>query len=599
MHHGGFFGKLPWKAYIEGSVNYWDYCQFDRFSLTELDKMVEELGYSGYMDYFWLYPGMPLDDGLIPLKDEADVMQMMRLCLPENPVIEIYIVIKSKAEMIKDELAFLGKIKEHISPKKAVIEEIVEEGDESCPQSRKKCATFVSKQKCESSQRKALTWVVEENEEQMLGRDVEEGNVNAEVNVAAENVEVEDEHEVGCENVEVNNEAKDEEMERSDTTLVGSSNRVDEGDDGDNSETTIEDADYEPNFGTESCEIEFEESDNDIGQEDNDMADHIPGTRVESSKGKNSCMGYTYELESEEDLDFDDLQSIYSDSDEGDRYPSFNERSDISDPKFLLGQKFTSFDVLRKAIRTYGIKSRCGVRVVKSEKRRLRAKCAEGCPWTLYATPVEGGMVQIKTYIGDHSCIKVFKSKHTKFGWIAQTYLENVRSDPDISITALRDQINRDFNLDVPRTKVWRGIKKALQIIRGDEKIQFAKLADYGGELRRTNPGSMFKLHLKNLVFQRVFICLEACKEGFLAGCRPIIGVDGCFLKGHYGGQLLAAVGLDANDCIFPIAYARVEVESFDSWHWFLSLLGEKLGIGEANSRDWTITSDRQKVKSW
>ncbi|KAH1114729.1 hypothetical protein J1N35_008107 [Gossypium stocksii] len=40
--------------------------------------------------------------------------------------------------------------------------------------------------------------------------------------------------------------------------------------------------------------------------------------------------------------------------------------------------------------------------------------------------------------------------------------------------------------------------------------------------------------------------------EGLRDGCKPITSLDGCFLKGYYGGHLLSAVGIDANDCIYP-----------------------------------------------
>lgn len=33
----------------------------------------------------------------------------------------------------------------------------------------------------------------------------------------------------------------------------------------------------------------------------------------------------------------------------------------------------------------------------------------------------------------------------------------------------------------------------------------------------------------------------------------PLLGLDGCHLKGPYGGQLLAAVGTDANDGMYPV----------------------------------------------
>ncbi|GJT44863.1 hypothetical protein Tco_0953578 [Tanacetum coccineum] len=34
---------------------------------------------------------------------------------------------------------------------------------------------------------------------------------------------------------------------------------------------------------------------------------------------------------------------------------------------------------------------------------------------------------------------------------------------------------------------------------------------------------------------------------GFKEGLRDLLGLDGCFMKGQYSGQLLTAVGIDAN----------------------------------------------------
>ena len=65
-------------------------------------------------------------------------------------------------------------------------------------------------------------------------------------------------------------------------------------------------------------------------------------------------------------------------------------------------------------------------------------------------------------------------------------------------------------------------------------------------------------------------MCLDACKRGFLQGCRPMIFIDGCHIKTRYRGQLLTDVVIDSNDCIFPIVVAVVEVEDKPNWCWFL-----------------------------
>jgi len=48
-------------------------------------------------------------------------------------------------------------------------------------------------------------------------------------------------------------------------------------------------------------------------------------------------------------------------------------------------------------------------------------------------------------------------------------------------------------------------------------------------------------------IFKRFYVCLNAFKDSFIV-CRPIIGLDGCFLKGYYGGNILFVVGRDSNE---------------------------------------------------
>ena len=87
-------------------------------------------------------------------------------------------------------------------------------------------------------------------------------------------------------------------------------------------------------------------------------------------------------------------------------------------------------------------------------------------------------------------------------------------------------------------------------------------------------------------------MCFLAQRTGYLEGCRPFIGLDGCHLKGPFGGVLLSAVALDANSGIFPIAVCVCEGENTYSWKWFLHLLKEQVG---EETRRITFMSDRQK----
>ncbi|XP_021739511.1 uncharacterized protein LOC110705901 [Chenopodium quinoa] len=91
-----------------------------------------------------------------------------------------------------------------------------------------------------------------------------------------------------------------------------------------------------------------------------------------------------------------------------------------------------------------------------------------------------------------------------------------------------------------------------------------------------------------------MYICLAALKKGFNKGCRPLIGLDGCHLKGAYPGQVLVDVGKDGNNHIFPFAWATMEVENKDTWCWFIQCLQKDVRDCNEGLR-LTFMSDKQK----
>ncbi|GKD06966.1 mutator type transposase [Tanacetum coccineum] len=135
----------------------------------------------------------------------------------------------------------------------------------------------------------------------------------------------------------------------------------------------------------------------------------------------------------------------------------------------------------------------------------------------------------------------------------------------------------------------------------GSFKEQYSLLREYAQELINQNPGTTVRIDVQKepnpesmtRTFRRVYVCLGALQQGFRACSREILGLDGCFMSGPRPGQILTAVGVDANNGIYPVAYDIVEAESNASWCWFLNLLGEDIGI-EANF-NFTFISDRQK----
>lgn len=139
-------------------------------------------------------------------------------------------------------------------------------------------------------------------------------------------------------------------------------------------------------------------------------------------------------------------------------------------------------------------------------------------------------------------------------------------------------------------------MKKIEQQFKDDVKV----INNYAIELKESNPGSTVvvvyerKRAAELPIFQRMYICLSAIKEGFIAGCRKLIGLDRCFLKGLMKGQLLVSVGRDGNNQMFPIAWAVIDKETSETWSWFIQLLKINLCLGDGLG--WAVVSDMQKV---
>ena len=84
--------------------------------------------------------------------------------------------------------------------------------------------------------------------------------------------------------------------------------------------------------------------------------------------------------------------------------------------------------------------------------------------------------------------------------------------------------------------------RKATDLITGDEQLQYRKLKDYAKIIRLNDKGSRVILQTEMEdenawpKFKRMYIMYNAQKVGFLEGCKPIIGLDGCHLKGRFRG---------------------------------------------------------------
>ncbi|KAK8475945.1 hypothetical protein V6N13_124052 [Hibiscus sabdariffa] len=343
---------------------------------------------------------------------------------------------------------------------------------------------------------------------------------------------------------------------------------------------------------SENSDSGFMESDNEIG----DVDDEVGVVNISLEELGVQVNSVTTEKDDEHESDSSkSLHTLHDSDSDGQHWPEFNVDIDLTDPKLMKGLVFASKKHLTEAVLEYSRRNRYEVKFLNNDKRRVNVVCRAGCPWRLWGSPMSSNKQtwQIKTYEAEHRCLRVIKNRNLTAKSIAKKYLHKFIADPKYSSTLLKQDVDMEYMTDVSLTKCTRAREWALQTVFGNWRDQYEKIYEYLAELRHTNPGITTICYLDLRLFQRMYVCLEACKLGYKSGCRSIISVDGCHLKGYYGGHILTAVGIDANDCIYPIAYAVVESEYEGSWCWFLELLQNDLEI--TNSHHISFMSDRQK----
>ncbi|XP_048491378.1 uncharacterized protein LOC104883482 [Beta vulgaris subsp. vulgaris] len=206
---------------------------------------------------------------------------------------------------------------------------------------------------------------------------------------------------------------------------------------------------------------------------------------------------------------------------------------------------FVDKEHFKDTLRDYCLQEGFALVFNRSEELRYIAVCAdERCGWRIHAARlVDGYTWEIKTMNQNYNCdLNLVTNPMVNCEWVARKLLEHIRANMNI-----RGKTMNEFLWD-----------------------------RYG--VRMATP-TLYKMKDKF--------------KGLIDGCKGLVGVDGTHLKGNFGGILLAAVSLDGNNKIFPVAVAVVGYENKTSWSWFFHHL--KATLTASGRSDWTIMSVWQK----
>ncbi|KAL0554331.1 hypothetical protein IC582_008250 [Cucumis melo] len=230
-----------------------------------------------------------------------------------------------------------------------------------------------------------------------------------------------------------------------------------------------------------------------------------------------------------------------------------------------------------------------------SSSRKLKTK---GSAWSEESSTSEelddSNIFKIKKYVKVHSCSLEFLNRDHRQAksWVVGELIKSKFKGPG-RIYKPRDIIEdmrQDYGINMSYEKAWRARENAYERVRGSPEESYNLLHRYGEALKFTNPGTIFHMELEDdRFFKYLFMAVGACVRGFLNCIRPVIVMDGTFLKNKYRRQLIVAVCLDGNNQIYPLVFGVFDRETDDSIQWFLEKLkgtiGEVLNLGFVTDR--------------
>ncbi|XP_058733206.1 uncharacterized protein LOC131604807 [Vicia villosa] len=347
------------------------------------------------------------------------------------------------------------------------------------------------------------------------------------------------------------------------------------------------DPDYEPS------DEDVDGIDIDLGPDvDVDWTTVLPNDQTKNSSGHNV-------ISDNESFDSDELQTPPESDveDETERFPIFK-----NSKMFELGMMFKDKLQVRDAIKEYAMDKKKNVVIRKNDKKRMVVRCMEGCPFYMrFSMRTNNLFWQLVSFTNEHSCYRTPKNRQAKTNWLARNFVYTLRHSLDMKTKGLIAEAMLKWGVKLSSDQAYRAKRKAIELIHGAGREQFTHLRRYAEELLKSNPNSMVKIQCAvsdgGPVFERIYVCLEACKATFATTCKPLIGLDAFFLKGEFGGQLISAVGKDGNNKMMPIAYAVMEAETKNSWQWFIKLLLKDLQ--SIHHKVYGFISDQQKSKQY
>ena len=327
------------------------------------------------------------------------------------------------------------------------------------------------------------------------------------------------------------------------------------------------DTDVDEVYGEDEEEqVEQDEEDEQMVHEEEEQVEqqHDPPKRKEKRKGptKRSHSSLEQRFEdvwvpsSDEEIDVGDLKQEYDDGAENAPFilPNgrksraykaqprkwYSEERENPEEQFCRKLCFLNVYQFRRALQTFHISQNRNYDFHRNCNDSIIVVCTNvKCPFYIAPSVIANETTFcIRKANLLHTCPAVAENTKVTGKWVAHQCEDMLRIDIGTPITTIMQNLKKKYGVEISTHMAYRARKQALKVVQGDQRGQYTRIRDYLQAVLDTNPGSRCVVttkHLpqhpsKNPRFHGLFYCLNACKEGFLNGCRPFIGTLCCNL---------------------------------------------------------------------
>ncbi|KAE8233607.1 hypothetical protein CF326_g1353 [Tilletia indica] len=278
-------------------------------------------------------------------------------------------------------------------------------------------------------------------------------------------------------------------------------------------------------------------------------------------------------------------------------------------PLCAAGDTFASFEDAEYAITEYGVANGFSPGVKKSDKTRIVYRCGaqtSACPWGARVWMGSGSRVKISRLddINTHTCIGTlapYRPAWSKNTFLARAIQERMTIKAGTPAKEIADVLRKGLNIEAGLDAIYKAKKTILGCHDEELRNQVRYLPAYFAKLKSADQDTIAVIVPEipqesqtntKVEFERCFVAPGPARVAFNY-CRPIVALDGTFLKGKVKLVLLLAATFDANDSLVILAWGLVASESTSSWSWFIRHL--KAAFPRIEAPVITIVSDRDK----